>query len=85
MKHTLTHAGWFGLCPVHLGDLHTDSPLVIPRWSVLQPLLSFSAMVFETLMSFMELCGLEPPGYPIAVGQELPQPRVVDIPEGDEA
>ena len=27
----LTHKGWFGLCPVYLGEIETDCPIVEPR------------------------------------------------------
>jgi hypothetical protein len=26
-----THKGWFGICPVYIGDLDTDAPRLTPR------------------------------------------------------
>lgn len=33
-----THKGWMLFCPVKLGHLDTEAPLVAARWSVLDPL-----------------------------------------------
>lgn len=28
---TFTHKGWFGLCPVYIGDINTEGPCLDPR------------------------------------------------------
>jgi hypothetical protein len=35
MKYT--HYGWFGFCPVKIGGLDTEAPLVVARWWWLEP------------------------------------------------
>lgn len=38
----MTHKGWFGICPVHFGNLGTEAPAVEPRHWVFSPLLTIS-------------------------------------------
>jgi len=46
----LTHKGWFGLCPVYIGDIHGDAPLLVERhWSLL-PLMVISEWLFAAIM-----------------------------------
>jgi hypothetical protein len=33
----LTHYGWWLFCPVLLGGLDTEAPLIVPRWFWLAP------------------------------------------------
>jgi hypothetical protein len=33
-----SHRGWFGICPIYLGNLHSDAPAVAPRWELAVPL-----------------------------------------------
>ncbi len=37
MSGEFTHYGWFGFCPVKIGDLDAVAPLVAPRWWWLEP------------------------------------------------
>lgn len=48
MKH-FTHKGWFGVCPVYLGELDTPIPLVEPRHPSLDFLLTFSEIVYRSI------------------------------------
>lgn len=32
-----THYGWFAFCPVRIGGLDTDAPMIDPRWPWLAP------------------------------------------------
>ncbi len=37
-----THKGWFGICPIYIGKLHSDAPAVAPRWEWVVPLFVIS-------------------------------------------
>ncbi len=49
MKVTLTytHKGWFGICPVYIGDADGDAPLVDPRHWIFAPLMWFSERMYD--------------------------------------
>lgn len=73
----LTHKGWLGLCPVYIGDLCSECPLLVPRLPLTDWLLSLSACVFDLL-------GAE--GCPIRVSGLLAEPiDHVDEDGGDDA
>jgi hypothetical protein len=80
MIHTLTHKGWFGLCPVYLGDLNSESPVVVERLAIYAPLLAFSEWMYRVAMACVEWMGSDPPGFPLVVGQKLTPPRRINIP-----
>lgn len=46
----LTQKGWFGLCPVYIGDLDTGCPLLIERHWSLMPLMVMSEWFFAAIM-----------------------------------
>lgn len=33
----LTHKGWFGICPVYIGGIESDGPLIVERSPLLLP------------------------------------------------
>jgi hypothetical protein len=78
MANTVTHKGWFGVCPVYLGDIESDSPFVVERLPIYYPLLVFSEAMYQVVMNFMEWMGQEPPGFPLVVGKRLDPPRQID-------
>lgn len=41
-SYVFTHAGWFGICPVYLGNLETEVPVVIERHPSLRHLFALS-------------------------------------------
>lgn len=47
VKTTLTHKGWFGICPVYFADLDSEGPFVEPRHLLLLPLFYFSEFMFR--------------------------------------
>lgn len=80
MKAQFTHAGWFGICPVLLGDLDGDAPLVHPRHWLLAPLFWLSEALMSAAIAVMS--ALRPdyePLWSIVVTAELPQPLAVDL------
>lgn len=79
----LTHKGWFGLCPVYLGGLDGDAPLVVERHWVLVPLMLLSECGFGMLfvLGALLLADFEP-AWPLRVTGELDPPRPIDIPGG---
>ena len=46
IQFTFTHRGWFGICPVYLGGLDTEGPVVDPRHWTLTPLMMLSEAVY---------------------------------------
>lgn len=46
MKITLTHKGWFGLCPVYFAGLDTEAPLIDPRHWSLAPLMWLTELLY---------------------------------------
>lgn len=69
---TPTHYGWFMFCPVLLGCLDTEAPLVVPRWPVLTPLFWIAEGVQSAVIAACSLCipGYEPRWY-FAVGRPI--------------
>jgi hypothetical protein len=69
-----THKGWFGVCPVYLGDLDTEIPSVTPRYDswVFTFLFHFSCFMFKVF--FVVADALHPTrrfGFPLVVTEEL--------------
>ncbi|WP_421696909.1 hypothetical protein [Ancylobacter sp.] len=71
----LTQKGWFGLCPVYIGDLHTGCPLLVERhWSLL-PLMMLSEWFFAAIMFVKSWQDPEwEPAWPIKVTGDI-EPR----------
>lgn len=76
-EQVLTHKGWFGLCPVYIGDIDAEGPFLEPRHWTLAWLLPVSAYIYQGLMHLMELAGQDGGGFPIRVTGVLPKPMVV--------
>lgn len=77
---TLTHRGWFGWCPVYLGDLTTECPLVVPRHWLFEPLLWSAECMF--LVAGFCMLAMDPacePAWPLRVTGKLGEPRYVQV------
>lgn len=75
----LTHKGWLGLCPVYLGNLDSDGPLVEPRHWTLGWLLSLSLWLYDSA-AFVP-SATDPtfvPHWPIYVSGKLATPRALN-------
>lgn len=72
---TLTHKGWFGVCPVYIGGLESDAPFLVERhWSAL-PLMVLSEAMFAGLIAVKTAADPEwEPAWPIRVTGEI-EPR----------
>jgi hypothetical protein len=74
-NYTLTHTGWFFFCPVYIGDIDSECPLLEPRHWILTPLLVLIGFLFETVQI---LVGLLTRGgelyFPIVITGELDTP-----------
>lgn len=83
MKIPLTHKGWFGVCPVYLGNVDSESPFVHERhWAAL-PLFMFSELMFAVCALCMALMNpFFEPKLPIRITGELPPGRTFDVPDG---
>lgn len=81
MRITLTHKGWFGLCPVFMSDPDSDSPLVDPRHWILAPLFWLSEFMFGLMFAVMEAAGADVPGWPLKITGRLASPIPVDLPD----
>jgi hypothetical protein len=75
MPEDLTHKGWFGICPVYFGGLHTGAPLIVERHVLLLPLMVLSEVMFSIAFKCKGL--IDPdyePEWPLRVTGELAQP-----------
>lgn len=72
---TITHKGWFGLCPVYMGDLGSDAPFVAARSPWLEPLFDLSKGIFRIAHLWFA------PTWPLFVTGELTHPRRVELSE----
>ncbi len=72
---TLTHKGWFGICPVYIGGLESDAPLLLERhWTAL-PLMKLSEAIFAVVIFMKSAANPEwEPAWPICVTGEI-EPR----------
>lgn len=76
MKRDLTgytHKGWFGICPVYLGNLGSDIVKVAPRWEAVVPLFVISewfqgAAIYVCTLFYPEYV----PTWKFRVTEELP-------------
>jgi hypothetical protein len=79
-KVTMTHKGWFGLCPIYLNDVGTDCPTLEPRFRYTGWLLSLSTSVYGAL--FRVATAVDPyyqPLWPIHITGELKTPIEVEV------
>lgn len=80
MKVTLQHRGWFGICPVHIGDIESDCPFLIERHWAFQPLFVISEFMFAATAAVASLLDDDfEPMRPIRVTGELAEPIVHDL------
>ena len=78
---SLTHKGWFGICPVYFGNLDRPAPLVIERhWSLL-PLMLLSEGLFALTFLFASRFGDIEPAWPLTVTGELDPPKSIVVPD----
>lgn len=69
---TLTHKGWFGLCPVYYAGLDTDAPFVDPRHWLMQPLMWFSEAMYDLFFVVISaLTDYPDQGWPLVITGEL--------------
>ncbi|MBE2242453.1 MAG: hypothetical protein IAE86_06845 [Burkholderiaceae bacterium] len=85
MTLTLTHKGWFGVCPVYLADLDSDAPLVVERHWALVPLMLLSEACFGALFVLGSLFAGFEPAWPISVTGELDTPVTIDVDDEEAA
>lgn len=52
---TYSHKGWFGMCPVYVGDVQSNAPDVIARHPLLEPLLHFCVWLQEVSIATCSL------------------------------
>lgn len=72
---TYTHRGWFGLCPVFLGDVDSDTPNVDPRHRALEWLLDLSEAAYGACFALAS--ALDPefvPSWPLRITGQLAHP-----------
>ncbi len=70
MQINFTHKGWFGLCPVYMADVESDSIRLEPRIPFTGWLINFSAWVFDTLHA---------EAFPIMFTGELSPPKWIEV------
>lgn len=74
----LTHKGWWLFCPILLGDIHTDGPLVVPRWFWCVPLYWLAEQVQSLVIGLCTICFEEyEPRWYFKITGELRKSRVV--------
>ncbi len=67
----LTHKGWFGLCPVWIGLLHTEEPIVEPRHALLGWLMDLSDGIYAALHTLQAMVSDEEPSFPLRITGEI--------------
>ena len=86
MKATvsLTHKGWFGICPVYFANLDSAAPLVVERhWSLL-PLMLLSECCFGLVFVLGSFLGGFEPAWPLRVTGELAPPKSIAVPGSEQ-
>jgi hypothetical protein len=81
IKVSLTHKGWFGLCPVYYGGVYSASPVVVERhWSAV-PLMMLSEGFFAlAILTMAVLAPQVEPAYPLRLTGKLEPGREVFLP-----
>lgn len=83
MKVTLTHKGWFGICPIYLNDpdVHEIPNLKARHWAF-EPVFVLSEWIFTALFFFAFVINPDlEAGWPINITGTLPEPIVEDWPD----
>lgn len=78
-QQILTHKGWFGLCPVYIGDIDDEGPFIDPRHWSLMWLMLLSAFAYQVIMTVCDFVGVECGGLPIKVTGELESPMTIEV------
>ncbi len=74
MSERLTHYGWFMACPIYIGGVESQSPLIEQRWWVPEWWFWLNEYAFGTLcMIRSTLDPLFEPIYPILITGEISQ------------
>lgn len=71
----LTHKGWFGICPIYMGDVYSDAPVIVERHWSLKPLMKLSHAL---QVAWVFLCTFQFGGngeWVIVQGPELDGPK----------
>jgi hypothetical protein len=85
IAQSYTHKGWFGLCPVHLGNLEDDAPNIDPRHPMLSPLMDLSEVLFGLMFQIAH--AMNPsyePLFPLRVTGQL-SPPIIKLHEVNDA
>jgi hypothetical protein len=71
----LTHRGWFGICPIYMGDVYSDAPVIVERHRLLRPLMKLSQWL-QMIWVFLQTFPFGGNGeWVILQGPELESPR----------
>lgn len=82
---TLTHKGWFGLCPVYLAAPDSAGADVHERHWVFAPLMWLSLALYGLCFAIAEAMDpLFEPQWPLKVTGQLAKPRTIVLPELDQ-
>lgn len=80
-KVTLTHRGWFLLCPVYLADLEAVEPFLEPRRFIPDWWMAANEFAFGVLVVFARAINPESdPPFPILVTGDITPPLTLDAP-----
>jgi hypothetical protein len=80
-EHTLTHKGWFGLCPVYYAELKSEAPVVVERHWTLEPLFWLSTAFYDCIGFVFDALGSDyAMPYPLRVTGRI-EPRIISIDE----
>jgi hypothetical protein len=73
---TFTHYGWFGFCPVKIGALDTEAPIVVARWWWLEPVF-WLAELHESLVIGLRSVFMPDvePVFALKVGRRITEPQ----------
>ena len=70
MQVPFTHKGWFGLCPVYMADVETESCRLEPRIPFTGWLINLSAEIFKLLNA---------ESFPIMFTGKLRKPKMIEV------
>lgn len=70
MQIPFTHKGWFGLCPVYMADVETDSVRLEPRIPFTGWLINVSAAIFDLLQA---------EAFPVQFTGELKPAKMIEV------
>ena len=75
MRTKITHRGWFGVCPIYIGDPYSMSPMLLERHPAMLPLFMFSELMYWLM--FRALYWMNPDfeaSWPVKITGELERP-----------